>query len=1269
MKKIILFLAFASSLAGYSQAITVSTNAYSVPQLVNTVLINSPCVSAQNITSITGTNYGSSNGIGFFQNTNPNFPMQSGVIMSTGNVVNAAGPNTTVLNDGNANWPGDSSLENTLLQAGIPMHSVNATILEFDFTPISPTFSFDFLFASEEYGNFQCQFSDAFAFLLTNTVTGVTTNLAVVPNTNVPISVVTIRDFLYNSSCPSANPQYFGSYNGGSAAATSAINFNGQTKMMNASAVLTPNTPYHIKLVIADRSDESSDSAIFISSDTFNIGQDVLGQDVTLSSPNAPCFGDNYVVNSNLNPANYTFSWTKDGQPISGADGPSITITQPGSYGITYQNTINSCVPVTDFVNIAYQPQIQAGTPNNLYKCDISAATYTYDLSLNTPVVKAGMDPLTQVSYYATAADANAGNSNTLPLNFTTAPGRTIYVRIKNANNNCYIVKSFDLMTSPSPVANVAPNLTKCSTSEFNNTAFYLPAQDAAILNGQSPTAYNVTYYTTLANAQSGTNAVVTHYATNNTTVYARVQSAYDSTCYSITSFILYISPLPLVDTKDPVVVCEPYPLPPLTNGHYFSGPNGTGTALFPGDLISTTQMIYIYNTNAEGCSAGNSFLVTIIDPTIFGPSSGTHCGSFTLPTLAFGKYFTGPNGTGTEIPSGTVITTSQTVYIYFVNTVAPFCVIATGFDVTIVPGVTVGTFPDVFECTSYTLPPLTVGKYYTEANAGGTEMPAGTQITTSMPVYVHAVTQNDCVSESQFSVYIGIVTPPNVEQCDPYVLPALPIGHYYTGPQGTGQQIASGTAINTSQTVYIYVPGADCTNDIHFTLSIAQPLVDILPNVSACESYTLPPLTNGEYFSDGNGTGTHFYPGDIITSTRAIFIYKRASPTCSNQSAFTITINPKPAIDSRSDIDVCNSYTLTQLALGNYYTGPGGSGTMLPAGTVLTSSQTIYIYAVSAEPPFCTAENSFNITIFLIEADQPANVIACDSYTLPPVTIGNYYAAPNGPHAGEGNLMHAGDVITTSKTIYVYTESGERINCTDENAFTVTINKSPIVAPVADVHICNSYTLPALRVGNYFTASGGTGTMLHEGDILTTNQTVYVYAETATTPNCTDEKSFNVNLFQVDKLQDVTTCSSYTLPVLTVGKYYTASNGTGSLLSAGQTVYSSQIIYIYAVSPFTPTCSDESDFTVTIVPAPVANPVGSALTTVCDEDGTNDGITSLDLTTLSTSVLGSQTGPEFSVAYYESMADAENNVNPVVSTTSAAIFVKVSNALTAQLL
>ncbi|MBC8645326.1 choice-of-anchor L domain-containing protein [Flavobacterium lindanitolerans] len=285
------------------QAITVDTSTRTVPELVTNVLVNSPCTEVTNISWRTGTNFGSSNGIGYFQNTNPNFPIPSGVLLTTGDANRAPGPNNSTLNDGdNPAWIGDTDLENVLVAAGITMNSVNATVLEFDFVPISSNFSMDFLFASEEYGNSQCNFSDAFAFLLTNLNTGVTQNLAVIPNTNTPISVLTIRDFLYNSSCPSANPEYFGRFNGGSEALGSAINFNGQTVLFQASSVLIPNTPYHIKLVIADRSDYKSDSAIFLSSDSFNIGQDVLGPDLTIASQTAICQGATHTLTTELDP-------------------------------------------------------------------------------------------------------------------------------------------------------------------------------------------------------------------------------------------------------------------------------------------------------------------------------------------------------------------------------------------------------------------------------------------------------------------------------------------------------------------------------------------------------------------------------------------------------------------------------------------------------------------------------------------------------------------------------------------------------------------------------------------------------------------------------------------------------------------------------------------------------------------------------------------------------------------------------------------------------
>ncbi|RZJ33082.1 MAG: adhesin, partial [Flavobacterium sp.] len=989
MKKLLLPTMLLLSAMGFSQAITVSTTSHTVPQLVNNVLINSPCVEATNVTWRTGANFSSSNGLGYFQNTNPNFPMQAGVILSTGNAVNAAGPNTSMLNDGSPAWTGDATLEATLAQAGITMSSVNATVLEFDFTPISSHFNFDFVFASEEYGNFQCQFSDAFAFLLTNMNTGTTTNLAVVPNTNIPISVVTIRDFLYNSSCPSANSQYFGTFNGGSAAAGSATNFNGQTKLLNASANLIPNTPYHIKLVIADRSDSQSDSAIFINSDSFNIGQDVLGLDLTVANNTAICYGQTYTLSTGLNPAQYTFTWTKNNQPIAGATGPSINVTQPGTYGVTYTNIVDFCQPVTDNINIEYYPQIQTPNPINLYKCNMGAATYSYDLSVNTPIIKAGLDPATTVTYFATQANAD-NNVSPLPTTYTAAPGTTVYVRIQSPTIPCYTVKTFQLLTSPPPVAHSLPDVTLCERSPvLHNNYVYTASLVPLVLAGQSPAVNAVSFYTSQAAADSGTNPVTIGFILCNTgsIIYVRVQNATDPSCYSTTSFTVTVNPLPPVDSFEDIIVCDQYILPALTNGNYFTGLNGTGTPLFAGDVITTTQTIYIYNQpgGSGTCASNSQFKVTIIKPNEISPSGGTYCGSYNLPPLPQGHYYTAAHGQGTQIPAGTTLTQTQTVYFYFVTESEPFCVIDSDMQIVILDAPQLPSFANVFQCNSYTLPPLSVGHYYTQTGGEGTEIPAGTVITSTQTIYVHAVggtSAHPCLVDSQFVVTIGMANPADISQCQPYTLPMLASGNYYTGPGGTGTVIPGGTVISQSQMIYIYINnGQNCTVDLHFNVAIGQPPVDDLADVTICESYTLPTLVNGNYYTGPARTGNQLFNGDVILSSQTIYIYAENAGGCNNETSFAVTINPLPAIDSRSDIDICNSYTLTALSAGNYYTGPNGTGTMLAAGTVINTSQRIYIYAAGTGTTGCSAQNSFDINIFSIEADQPANVTVCDSY------------------------------------------------------------------------------------------------------------------------------------------------------------------------------------------------------------------------------------------------------------------------------------------------
>ncbi|MDO5969134.1 T9SS type B sorting domain-containing protein [Flavivirga aquimarina] len=72
-----------------------------------------------------------------------------------------------------------------------------------------------------------------------------------------------------------------------------------------------------------------------------------------------------------------------------------------------------------------------------------------------------------------------------------------------------------------------------------------------------------------------------------------------------------------------------------------------------------------------------------------------------------------------------------------------------------------------------------------------------------------------------------------------------------------------------------------DCNNFVN---------VDTLNDVITSTSYTLPNLTNGEYFSLSGGNGIPFNSGDAITSSRIIYIYNETACD-SNESSFSVLI------------------------------------------------------------------------------------------------------------------------------------------------------------------------------------------------------------------------------------------------------------------------------------------------------------------------------------------------------------------------------------------
>lgn len=1176
MQKILIFILTMIVFTGFSQSVTINTTKYTVDQLVNQILINSPCVSATNIISKTGTFYGSTNGIGYFENNNPNFPFSNGVVLTTGDVTKVPSPNNSILSDGSNAWLGDPDLESNLLsQSGITINSINASYIQFDFQPKTSNFDFSFLFASEEYGTSQCNFSDAFAFLLKDVTSGGSNvNLAVIPNTSIPVSVATIRDNTYNSNCPSENPNFFGAFNGSGFGP--AINFNGQTVEMLASATgLNTNHIYRIKLVIADGGNNTGyDSAIFLKANSFNIGQDVLGLDYTSANNRAICPGSPLPILSaaGLNPGT-TFVWQNEGVDFSPAQtGSTLDLNTinplPASgihhYSVTY--TEPSCVGVTNAISVEILPAIGVmSVIPNIYTCDSGAASYDFDLTKNTAIIMAGVNQATNavgilddlpsgtlITYYLTNADALAKTAAIAsPYTILSSEsGKIIYVRIEDPITSCFVVRSFQLQIVPSAViAGIPSDISLCAQNLIDvppKAIFDFTANKALVLGLQDPTYNIITFHSSLAGANNNTNIIQPNLSnqllSSSTTIWVRLQNISNPNCFAVTSFQLKVNPLPQVDFLNDVYVCTSYKLPVLTKvgAQYWTGTNGTGTQLFAGNSISATTNLFVFNQLGT-CTNQDAFKVTITNLNTITPVSATYCTEYILPKLPYGKYFTKSGGTNTpgntELTAGTSINTAgiNSLYVWFEDTtVTPSCIQEKSFNITIIPFTPLPEYLNQFDCNSYTLPvDPNGGTYYTGSNKGLPIIPAGTVINTTTPIYVYKETGTlplNCFSEKKFTVYVNVssINPPqNVNSCSVYILPPLTVGEYRTAAAGGGVLVPIGTTINTTTTLWYYVPGQNCTDNLQFTITINIEPLPIIPNTTPqCDVYYLPAVAHaGNYYTGSLGKGKKLPVGYPITSTQTIyFYYKAPNSSCYVEESFLITINPSPKVDAKPvEVLKCGqNYVLNQLTNGKYYEfsgGPSPTNPELPSGYVISSSKTIYVYAAAVAPNTCISE--YSIAVMITKVNDINDQYACDTFNLPVIAgLGDYYTASGGPRGIGVKLNTPYAPINTTTKLYVYAEDANRNYCFDEKSFTITIYKTPVIAPINPVTSCSSYILPPYTspITNYFTQSGGpsnTNTEKFPGDIINSSSTIYAYAYlgSANTQICSDEKPMVINI------------------------------------------------------------------------------------------------------------------------------------------------------------
>jgi gliding motility-associated-like protein len=513
-------------------------NSFTEQELIENNLVQG-CVETSNIESPINGQINGFNSFGYFERANSSFPFENGIMLSTGNAISGGNTvNPSILNEGQPNWGTDLDLETALGITG----TLNATSIEFDFISAANQIQFNYILASEEYfGNFPCEYSDGFAFLIKEAGTSDPyTNIAVIPGTTTPVNTNTIHDEIVGF-CDASNEQFFEGFNLGD------TNYNGRTTVMTANAAIQPNVQYHIKLIIADQTDRNYDSAVFIEGNSFNSTVD-LGNDLQTCA-------DAVTLNGNIDNPQATYAWFLNNVLISGATQPTLNVTQSGDYRVEIAIPFSNSVCTIEDTIIVTLSSTQSAEPISDYELcdDLSAdAIEIFDLSTKDADVLASVPASNYtISYHLTPNNAQTGTNEISGGFQNTSNPQTIYVRIEDTTNGCLAFQNFDVIVNPLPTITDPTILMVCDDATADGfTTIDLSQKDVEITNGNFD--LEVTYHLTQSDADAGVNTIPLPYVNTNTTETLFVNVTNINTgCSTTTTLDIEVLNNPVINTDD----------------------------------------------------------------------------------------------------------------------------------------------------------------------------------------------------------------------------------------------------------------------------------------------------------------------------------------------------------------------------------------------------------------------------------------------------------------------------------------------------------------------------------------------------------------------------------------------------------------------------------------------------------------------------------------------------------------------------------------------
>ncbi len=335
---------------------------------------------------------------------------------------------------------------------------------------------------------------------------------------------------------------------------------------VNANGIVTsgvgygnPNPDYITAAPIVINTQPQSASACELQSVTFTISTNPINS-----------YQWQVSTNSGTSWANVTNNATYSGATTSTLTVSNVTPAMVGyQYRVFLNKNGNACGLYSNVVILTTYPLPVVTTPINLKQCDDDTdGISTFNLTQKNDVISANYLNET-FTYYTTSAAANTQNNAfkiTNPIAYVTG-NTSVFARVENANG-CFRVARIDLIVSVTqiPPGFVIPNQYKCDDyldaahNDRDGIAGFDFSNITASLNTILPSNVSIKYYKTEADFLAETDASGNSLAIANPnnyrnigfpnmqTIWVRVDSTVDNSCFGFKTFDVVVEALPFAN-------------------------------------------------------------------------------------------------------------------------------------------------------------------------------------------------------------------------------------------------------------------------------------------------------------------------------------------------------------------------------------------------------------------------------------------------------------------------------------------------------------------------------------------------------------------------------------------------------------------------------------------------------------------------------------------------------------------------------------------------